>query len=157
LPAIGDEKTEVIRSVYVELTLAVIVVRDATRYDRRVSRGVRLLVVPAVLFSAVTGAALALANLHPAKPGAPKSGSSSVVLGDAYRGETVFERSCAGCHGVGGKGGSIGPPLAGVQLSLARVKAQIDNGGGAMPPRLVTGKDEEDVLAYLATILAPAR
>src|SRR5918911_1149613 len=97
--------------------------REATRYDRRVSRRVRLLVIPAVLF---------------------------VAVGDAYQGETVFQQTCAGCHGAGGKGGGIGPRLAGAAIPLAVAKAQIDNGGGAMPPRLVTGQKERDVLAYLA-------
>ena len=114
----------------------------------------RLLVVPAVLFLAVAGTAFGLAKAHLAKPGNPKS-SGRVVLGDSYRGETVFQQTCAGCHGAGGKGGGIGPRLAGAAIPLAVAKAQIDNGGGAMPPRLVTGQKERDVLAYLATIFAP--
>jgi mono/diheme cytochrome c family protein len=113
---------------------------------------VRLLVVPAVLFLAVAGTAFGLAKAHLAKPGNPKS-SGRVVLGDSYRGETVFQQTCAGCHGAGGKGGSIGPRLAGASITLARAKAQIDAGGSVMPAKLVAGKQEADVLAYLATIL----
>ena len=44
--------------------------------------------------------------------------------------------------------------MLGATLTLARVKAQIDAGGGAMPPAIVTGRDEEDVLAYVAGIVA---
>jgi mono/diheme cytochrome c family protein len=113
----------------------------------------RLVVIPAVLFMAVSGSAFGLAKLHLAKPGLPKSGS--IRLGDAYRGETIFSTTCAACHGKTGEGG-IGPKLVGTGLSLAAVKAQIDNGGGAMPPNLVTGAREADVLAYLSTILEPS-
>ncbi len=120
------------------------------------SRRIRLLVLPALLFAAFAGTAFGLAKAHLAKPGLAKGGPGAVILGDAYRGEIVFQQSCAGCHGDGGKGGGIGPRLAGEAIPLAVAKAQIDAGGGAMPPRLVTGRQESDVLAYLATILAPA-
>jgi mono/diheme cytochrome c family protein len=115
-------------------------------------RFLRLVLAPTLLFLAFAGTALALALLHPAKPGTPKT-SGKVELGDQYRGETLFSTNCAGCHGQGGKGGGIGPTLAGAAIPLTVAKAQIDNGGGAMPAALVTGQDEADVLAYLATIL----
>ena len=111
---------------------------------------VRLVVLPAVLFAAFSGAAFALAKLHLAKPSVSSGGP--VELGDAYRGATIFSQQCEGCHGKGGRGGGIGPELAGNPVSLAAAKAQIDNGGGAMPAGLVTGQQERDVLAYLATI-----
>jgi mono/diheme cytochrome c family protein len=79
--------------------------------------------------------------------------SGSIKLGDAYRGQTVFFTTCAVCHGNAAQGGA-GPKLKGAQISLAVAKAQIDNGGAAMPPKLVQGQREEDVLAYLATIFA---
>ena len=119
--------------------------------EPRSRRLIRLVVVPACLFLAFAGGAFALAKLHLAKPGTPKA-SGAVKLGDPYRGETVFTQRCAGCHGGGGKGGS-GPTLAGTQISIAAVKAQIDNGGSVMPAGLVTGRNEQDVLAYLNTIL----
>ncbi len=115
---------------------------------------IRLVVIPAVLFLGISGAAFALAKLHLARPGTPR-GAAGVVLGDAYRGETVFQQTCAGCHGAGGTGG-IGPRLKGNPLPIGAVKAQIDNGGGTMPPKLVSGPREQDVLAYVATLLAPA-
>ena len=116
-------------------------------------RFLRLVLVPTLLFLVFAGTALALALLHPAKPGTPKT-NGTVKLGDSHRGETIFSTSCAGCHGQGGKGGGIGPKLAGEAIPLSVVKAQIDNGGGSMPAGLVKGQQEEDVLAYLATILA---
>lgn len=112
----------------------------------------RLLLVPALLFVVVSASAFTLAKLHLAKPGLPKSGT--VKLGDLYRGETVFSTACSSCHGDDAEGG-IGPGLAGAHISLAAAKAQIDNGGVTMPPKLVQGREEEDVLAYLSTIFAP--
>jgi mono/diheme cytochrome c family protein len=113
----------------------------------------RIVVLPLVLLLVVSGAVFTLASLHPARPGTPAAAAGSVKTGDQYRGETVFQDTCAGCHGDGGKGGGVGPALVGAPLTLAAAKAQIDNGGGAMPAGLVSGQEEEDVLAYLSTIL----
>ena len=66
----------------------------------------------------------------------------------------MFSTTCASCHGPNGKGGGIGPRLQGLPTTIARVKAQIDAGGGAMSAGLVKGSDEADVLAYMATIVA---
>ena len=66
-------------------------------------------------------------------------------------------QTCAACHGQAGRGGGIGPRLAGASISIFTVKAQIDTGGGAMPPGLVTGRREEDVLAYVATLISGAQ
>ena len=116
-------------------------------------RFLRLVVAPIVLFAVFAGGAFALSKLHLAKPGTPKT-SGKVHLGDTYRGETIFSQACASCHGEGGKGGGIGPRLAGAAIPLEVAKAQIDNGGGSMPAGLVKGQQEQDVLAYLAGILA---
>jgi mono/diheme cytochrome c family protein len=125
---------------------------DSTRYDRRVSRRVRLIVIPACLFLGVSAAVFALAWLALAEPSAPTT-SGDVVVGDQYRGQVVYSETCAACHGESGEGG-IGPRLEGNPISLAAAKAQIDAGGGTMPPQLVSGRQEEDVLAYLATLFA---
>ena len=113
----------------------------------------RLVVVPVVLLFGIAGVTYALAKWHPARPGVPKAAAGSVKLGDQYRGQTVFQSSCAGCHGMNGTGG-VGPRLQGLPISIAAVKAQIDNGGGTMPAGVVKGSDEKDVLAYVATIIA---
>jgi mono/diheme cytochrome c family protein len=115
---------------------------------------VRLVVVPMLLFAGVSGLVFTLAELHPAKPDTTAA-SGTVALGSADEGAVVFRETCAGCHGPAG-GGGIGPRLAGATLSLAEVKAQIDNGGGTMPARLVTGLREADVLAYVAELLEPS-
>jgi mono/diheme cytochrome c family protein len=160
LPAIPDENTDVIASVHVDSTLASNL-PDPTRYDRRVSaapesprrRLVRLVVVPAALFIGVSATVFTLAQIHPAKPEVAAA-SGPVKIGDARAGQVTFAKTCAGCHGAGGKGGGIGPRLAGASITLARAKAQIDAGSGAMPPALVSGTNEENVLAYLDTIFA---
>ncbi len=121
----------------------------------RFSRRVRLLLIPAILFLSLTGAAFALAKLHLAKPTVPKSAGSVDLSGaDAYRGQVVFSQNCATCHGPDGKGGGIGPKLQGDKISLAAIKVQIDTPRGTMPPKLVTGQKERDVIAFLATIVA---
>ena len=112
----------------------------------------RLVVVPVVLLFGVAGVTYALAKWHPARPGIPRAAAGAVVLGDQYRGETVFQASCSGCHGANGSGGS-GPRLQGLPISIGAVKAQIDNGGGTMPAGIVKGGDEKDVLAYVATLI----
>jgi len=117
-------------------------------------RDARLVVVPLLLFLGVTGTVLVLAGLHLAKPSAPAVSSQPVVLGDAAAGKALFARTCAPCHGRDGAGGGIGPKLAGADVALAVAKATIDGGAGVMPAKLVAGKKESDVLAYLATVLA---
>jgi cytochrome c551 len=109
----------------------------------------RIVAVPLVLFVLVSGAVFTLAKLHPASP---KAATGTVALGDASRGRIVFVEKCAACHGAQAEG-KVGPRLAGAAITLAAAKAQIDNGGGVMPAKLVTGQREDDVVAYLATIL----
>jgi cytochrome c oxidase cbb3-type subunit 3 len=115
----------------------------------------RLVVVPLVLFLAVSGLAYGLSKAHPAKPGVPSAASSGapVELGDPYRGQTIFEQTCASCHGAGGKGGA-GPRLQDDRITLAFAKARIESGRGIMPAGLVKGQQEKDVLAYLQTLIA---
>ncbi len=117
-------------------------------------RLIRLVVIPIVLFVVVVGTVFTLAKLHPASPSVSKAAAGEVQLGDPYNGETVFQQSCASCHGDGGKGGGEGPRLVGDPITLAAVKGQIEGGGSLMPAGLVSGKAERDVLAYLAGIVA---
>jgi len=152
------EKTDVMMSVYFEATLArksTVVTRDPKGYDDRVSTPEpgwplrRIVVLPLVLFAVVSTSVFTLAKLHLAKPAAGVAGP--VTLGNAQRGQLTFTEKCAGCHGTKAEGG-IGPALAGAHITVDAAKAQIDNGGGTMPAGLVTGRREDDVLAYLATI-----
>jgi mono/diheme cytochrome c family protein len=111
----------------------------------------RIVLLPLVLFVVVSGIVFALAKLHLAKPAANAGGPTK--LGDSVRGQVIFRETCGGCHGTNAQGG-VGPRLAGAHITLPVAKAQIDNGGGIMPAKLVSGSREDDVLAYLATIVA---
>jgi mono/diheme cytochrome c family protein len=141
----------------VTLARNTVVERDLKGYDGPVStpdRGWplrRIVLLPLVLFVVVSGSVFTLAKLHLAKPAASAGGPAK--LGDSVRGQVIFRETCAGCHGMKAEGG-VGPRLAGARLTTTAAKAQIDNGGGVMPARLVTGPREDDVLAYLATIIA---
>ncbi len=109
---------------------------------------------PVVLFVAVTVTTVVLATLHVFKPSAPRAAiGSGVKLGDIYRGETVYSQNCAVCHGADG-GGGVGPALVGRGIPVAKIKFRIDGGSGVMPPQLVSGQAEEDVIAYVASLTA---
>jgi len=112
----------------------------------------RIVLLPLLLFAFVSAGVFTLAKLHLARPSVAAGGT--VKVGDFYRGQIVFNETCASCHGKDGSGGSIGPKLAGAHVTLAAAKAQIDNGGSVMPAHLVSGGREADVLAYLDTIFA---
>ena len=84
----------------------------------------------------------------------PSETASTTVEGDATRGQVVFESECAGCHGPSGEGGT-GPRLAGSGLAAAEIAATVRQGAGIMPPALVTGEDEADVVAYVEAIATP--
>jgi mono/diheme cytochrome c family protein len=106
-------------------------------------------VLPLVLFVVVSAGVFTLAKLHLASP---STASGPVTLGDAVQGKVVYEQKCAPCHGTHAEG-KVGPRLAGASLTVEQARAQIDNGGGIMPAKLVTGGAEADVLAYLKTLL----
>ena len=108
--------------------------------------------LPLVLFVVVSAGVFTLAKLHPASPA---TASGPVTLGDPARGKVLFLQKCAPCHGTRAEG-KVGPRLSGVALTVEAARAQIDNGGGIMPARLVTGGGEADVLAYLKTLFIPA-
>ena len=52
---------------------------------------------PILVGAAVAAGTFALAQAQMFEPDAPAA--SAVSGGDVYRGEIVFERECAGCHG----------------------------------------------------------
>jgi mono/diheme cytochrome c family protein len=112
-------------------------------------RGWRPLVVGAI----VVLATFVLAQYAVFEPSA--ASVADVAGGDFYRGEVVFERACASCHGPGGEGGSPGPRLVDSGLDAAVIASTIEQGRGVMPPALVTGQEQADVVAYVAAISTP--
>jgi mono/diheme cytochrome c family protein len=81
----------------------------------------------------------------------PEASDEPVLLGGAERGAVLFGESCAGCHGRGGTGGT-GPPLAGSGLEAEEIASAIEQGRGIMPAGIVTGQNQEDVVAYVVSI-----
>jgi mono/diheme cytochrome c family protein len=74
---------------------------------------------------------------------------------DLAAGKTAFSATCGGCHTLkdAGTNGQVGPNLDSLApLSTERVAQQIDHGGGAMPPKLLTGKDAANVAAYVSSV-----
>ena len=104
----------------------------------------------------LVGAIVVVATLAQAQIFEPSAPAQAVGTGgDIYRGETVFQRDCASCHGSGGEGGGIAPQLADTGLDAVEVAATIRQGAGVMPPALVSGRDEADVVAYVVGIAQP--
>ena len=122
-------------------------------------RAVRLLMGrgwrPLLIGGAVVVGTFALAQAQIFAPSAPAG--VAVAGGDVYRGETIFERECAGCHGDGGKGGGVGPSLVETGLDAAEVAAAVQQGRGVMPAGLVSGQEQADVVAYVVSISSPVR
>ena len=88
---------------------------------------------------------------------APSTPASSTLMGDVASGETVFAENCSGCHGDGGQGGGAGPTLAGSGLDPATVTAVVQQGRGVMPPAIVGGQEQADVVAYVVSIARPSQ
>jgi len=106
--------------------------------------------IPVLVGAAVVVCTFALAQARVFEPSVPAA--RAVAGGDLYRGETVFQRECAGCHGAGGKGGGVGPRLSGAGIDAATVTAAVQQGRGVMPAGLVSGREEADVVAYVVSI-----
>jgi cytochrome c553 len=93
-------------------------------------------------------------NAPPAKLG---TSTPIVVPADANvaAGEQVFTRSCGICHTLAAAKttGQAGPNLDRVQVTFADARAQIENGGGGMPPFKSTLSPAQirDVAAFVAT------
>lgn len=71
---------------------------------------------------------------------------------DSAKGEEVYQKSCASCHGDD-LSGNVGPSLetVGADHSVDDIKDIIENGQGSMPAGLVSGDDEDAVAEWLAT------
>jgi Cytochrome C oxidase, cbb3-type, subunit III len=91
----------------------------------------------------------------PAKTGAtPPAGGGGAAKGDVAAGLTVFQNAgCTGCHnGDGKQAGGIGPQLAGRGVDETAIRTIIENGKAPMPANLVSGTDEDNVVAYVLSL-----
>ncbi len=84
-----------------------------------------------------------------APPAGGAGGGDTAAIG---AGKTFFEGTCQVCHAAGGTQAGVGPKLAGTGLTADRVKNQVINGGGAMPPGLATGDDLENVTKFVVSL-----
>jgi cytochrome c551 len=109
---------------------------------------------PILIGGAVVVATFALAQAEVFAPSAPAG--DVAATGDSSRGEAVFQRECAGCHGDGGQGGGVGPVLVESGLDSATVTAVVQQGRGVMPAGIVGGQEQADVVAYVVSISSPS-
>ncbi len=68
------------------------------------------------------------------------------------RGRQLFVvKECASCHGLDGRGGIVGPPIAGTEADDLRDKTQVGPGGmPAFAPDALSDADLNAIAAYLA-------
>jgi quinohemoprotein ethanol dehydrogenase len=82
----------------------------------------------------------------------------STKAGDPAAGQAVFAANCSGCHGLTGHGGNGGPDLSAIPSAkdVTRVRAQVENGGGGMPPFKGVLDEQKigDVTAYVTQKVA---
>ena len=120
----------------------------------------------------MTGLLLVLALLHGCADGAgsddsPEGGGDGDV--DLARGEELFARNCAACHGPAAQGTSQGPPLVhevyvpshhsdeSFQVAVARGVQPHHWEFGAMPPIPALSREEvADITAHVRRLQAEA-
>lgn len=96
-------------------------------------------------------AALALAC---SAPGSGSGGPDPDEPVDLDEGRQLFQTTCRVCHSLADAraAGTFGPDLDLLQPDAERVREQIDEGGGGMPPDLLKGEDADLVAVYVATV-----
>jgi mono/diheme cytochrome c family protein len=109
--------------------------------------------LPIVVGAVVVVAVFALAQAEIFAPSAP---AGEQVVGDVDRGALVFQRECAACHGAQAEGG-VGPALFETGLDATEVAVVVQQGRGVMPAGIVTGQEQADVVAYVASISSPSQ
>lgn len=72
-------------------------------------------------------------------------------------GKLIFTQNCGTCHALSdaGTNGQVGPNLDQLKPDQQRVLSAIEKGGlgtGTMPANIVTGKEADDVAAYVASV-----
>lgn len=83
--------------------------------------------------------------------------SPDVPGANLKNGKAVYAEQCQACHGTDGKGGQIGPRLAGenAKLTYKAVRALVLDPQPPMPklyPSVMTKADVRDVSAYVETL-----
>jgi cytochrome c6 len=102
--------------------------------------------------STASTASTATSSTATSSTGTTTAGGSGA---DIAAGKTTFQATCGGCHTLkdAGTDGKVGPDLDSLApLTIETVANQIKNGGGPMPPMLVTGQTAANVAAYVASV-----
>jgi cytochrome c6 len=105
-----------------------------------------------------TTASTATTTASTGTTGASSSTATTTAGGsgaDIAAGKATFTTTCGGCHTLkdAGTTGKVGPDLDSLApLTVETVANQIKNGGGPMPPMLVTGQTAANVAAYVASV-----
>lgn len=102
---------------------------------------------------AATTAPAAPAATKPAAPAATTGAAAPAKAGDVAAGQTVFQQNCNGCHPGGAAG--VGPELKGRNLPDDRIRTQVRNGRGQMPPfpeSKVSEQQLTDLAAYVQSL-----
>jgi mono/diheme cytochrome c family protein len=109
--------------------------------------------------TASTPATSTAAGTTSASTSTPATGSTGTTTGGGTpsyppAAKVKFTNTCGGCHTLADAGtkGAVGPNLDDLKPDEATVEHQIAKGGGAMPPKLLTGQDAKDVAAYVAAV-----
>lgn len=73
---------------------------------------------------------------------------------DVDKGRQAFQANCRACHSLADAkaAGTFGPDLDLLQPDAERVREQIDDGGGGMPPDIVEGAEADLVAQYVALV-----
>lgn len=110
---------------------------------------------PLLVGVAVAAATFGIAQAKVFAPAAPAG--DSTASGDVRRGEAIFQRECAACHGEAGAGGGVGPRLVETGLDASEVATAVEQGRGVMPAGLVSGQEQGDLVAYVVSISSPVQ
>lgn len=81
--------------------------------------------------------------------------ASPLESASVARGRGVFAQQCAVCHGAGGAGGQIGPPLRGERrrLTAGQIAEAIADPSPPMPKLAPAEMSEQDLLDVTAYVL----
>lgn len=83
---------------------------------------------------------------------APSGQVQAAAIGDASLGRIVFETKCQICHKLSESEVGVGSRLPKAGLTAAAITAQVTKPRDSMPPNIVSGKDLNDVTAFVLTL-----
>ncbi len=92
---------------------------------------------------------------QPVPPSAAKSSAQAAESGAVARGRVLMvARGCATCHGLDGRGGAVGKPIAG--FGADELRTQTNKGPGGMPAFDPGALSDDDLAALAAFLRSPS-